>query len=50
MKKLNYKKWCKNCRYWWEEIVKNIKEGATELEIAIAGRDKNGKRNCKNLS
>ena len=23
-----------------EEIVKNIKEGATELEIAIAGRDK----------
>ena len=33
-----------------EEIVKNIKEGNTEIEIAIAGRDKNGKRNCKNLS
>ncbi len=25
-----------------EEIVKNIKEGNTEIEIAIAGRDQNG--------
>ena len=23
-----------------EEVVKNIKEGATELEVAIAGRDR----------
>ena len=30
-----------------EEIVKNIKEGATELEIAIAGRDKMEKEIAK---
>ena len=29
-----------------EEIVKNIIEGNTEIEIAIAGRDLHGTRNC----
>ena len=32
-----------------EEIVKNIKEGASELEIAISGRDRM-ERDCKYLS
>ena len=33
-----------------EEIVKNIREGTEELEIAIAGRDRMEREIVKNLS